>query len=123
MNGEDEFDFSGTYVNIENTQDEDILTIVAKPVPEEKQSPTEKVLINGVLKPRTYQVLNVLIENNSAQKIYTIDNKTGVRFQEAWGRKISLWVGKQFRAKKENYKAFGSEKVRIAGYPLIVQKV
>ena len=120
---EDEFDFSGSYVNIENTKDNDLLTIVACPIAEEQESPTEKVLINGVMKPKKFLVLKCEVEVNETTKTFKIDNKTGMRFQYEWGRKLSRWVGKQFQSKIETYRAFGVDKKRVAGYPLAVTTI
>ena len=113
-----EFDFSGNFVNVDNVDDEDLLTIVAVPYPEEKESAQQKELVNGALKAKKYMVLNMPVELNGLSKIYTPDPKTGLRFQEAWGKDYSKWIGKQFSVKIEKYKAFGAEKERVSGYPL-----
>jgi hypothetical protein len=113
-----EFDFSGAFVNVDNVDDEDILTVVAVPTPEEKESAQQKELINGVLKPKRYMVLNMPVELNGSNKTYTPDPKTGLRFQAAWGKDYSKLVGKQFSVKIEAYKAFGADKERVSGYPL-----
>ena len=118
-----EFDFSGSYVNIENVEDEEILTIIGIPAPEEKESAQQKDLINGVLKARKYMVLNVPVEVSGISKTYTPDKNTGLRFQKAWGKDYSLWVGKQFSVRIEKYQAFGAEKKRVSGFPLIAEKI
>jgi hypothetical protein len=116
-----EFDFSGSYVNVDNVDDEDLLTIVAMPTAEEKESAQQKELINGVLKAKKYQVLNMPVELNGVAKTYTPDPKTGLRFQAAWGKDYAKWIGKQFSVKIEAYKAFGADKQRVSGYPIEVK--
>ena len=116
-----EFDFSGSFVNVENVDDEDILTIVAVPSPEEKESAQQKELVNGVLKPKKYMILNIPVEVEGNSKTYTPDSKTGLRFQKAWGKDYAKWIGKQFRVEIQAYKAFGADKQRVAGFPLEVK--
>jgi len=116
-----EFDFSGSFVNVDNVDDEDILTVIAMPMPEEKESAQQKELINGVLKPKKYMVLNMPVEVNGSRKTYTPDPKTGLRMQTAWGKDYAQWVGKQFSVKVEDYKAFGADKQRVSGFPLEVK--
>lgn len=123
MTATDEFDFTGSFINEENTTDGDILTIIATPQKEEKTSPTQIMIVNGVIKPKKYEVLNILVEKDGSSKTYTPDNSTGMRFVRAWGLKFTGWVGKQFRAKQETYKSYGVDKIRIAGFPLESEKV
>jgi hypothetical protein len=118
-----EFDFSGSFINADNVKENDILTIVGMPVAEEKESAQQKVIDNGVLKAKKYKVLNIPVELNANAKTYTPDNKTGMRFVDAWGRDYTKWNGKQFKVKIEKYTAFGSEKTRVAGFPLIAEVV
>lgn len=114
----EEFDFSGNFVNAENTIEGDIFEISAKPFPEEKESANEKVLINGVLRPKKYMVLNIPVIFDGRSKQYSPDSKTGLRFQTAWGKKHADWVGKKFQVKIESYKAYGADKKRVIGFPL-----
>ena len=116
-----EFDFSGSYVNVDNVDDEDLLTITSLPSAEEKESAQQKELVNGVLRAKKYMVLNIPVEVNGTSKIYTPDPKTGLRFQAAWGKDYSKWPGKQFSVKVENYKAFGADKQRVSGYPIEIK--
>ena len=113
-----EFDFSGAFVNVENVDDGDILTIVAMPQPEEKESATQKELVGNVLKPKKYMVLNIPVEVSQIRKTYTPDAKTGMRFNKSWGKDYSRWIGKQFSVEIQAYKAFGADKERVAGFPL-----
>lgn len=115
------FDFSGNFINLENVKDEDILTIIALPYAEEKESAQQKVLVNGVLVAKKYKVLNIPVELNGNTKTYTPDGKTGMKFQASWGNDESKWIGKQFSVKIESYKAFGADKKRVAGFPLDVK--
>lgn len=120
-----EFDFSGDFVSELNVAENDILTIVSMPIAEEKESPNQKIydVKKGAMVAKKYSVLNMTIEVNGKTKTYTPDNKTGLRFQQAWGKDFSTWVGKQFTAKHDKYLSFGNEKIRIVGYPLEAQKI
>ena len=112
-----EFDFSGSFINETNVKDGDKLVIVASPIAEEKESPQQKELVNGVLVNKKYMVLNIPVEFNGKKKTYTPDNKTGMRFQDAWGFDYSKWIGKVFSVKVEPYKSFGVDKKRVIGFP------
>lgn len=111
-----EFDFSGSFVNEDNVKTGTVLTIVGHPVPQEKES-SDMTVIDGVMKKKKYMVLNMEVEFDGKRKTYTPDANTGRRFNAFWGKDYSLWVGKQFTVKIEDYKAFGADKKRIAGYP------
>ena len=117
-----EFDFSGSFVNVENVTENDILVITDMPVAEEKESAQQKEIFNGVLRPKKYRVLNIPVELNGNSKTYTPDPKTGLRFQEVWGRDFSKWIGCKFSVKKEKYQAFGTEKTRVSGFPIQAEK-
>lgn len=117
-----EFDFSGNFVNVNNVQNGDILTIVGEPIAEEKESAQQKELVNGALRAKKYMVLNIPVEYNGKTKTYTPDPKTGMRFQSAWVPDYSKWIGKQFSVEIEEYTAFGAKKTRVAGYP-VEQKI
>lgn len=120
----EEFDFSGDFINENNVIENDILTIVSKPFAEQKESATTKEMVNGVLVNKKYMVLNLPVEINGKKKTYTVpDRNTGLRFQAEWGKDHSTWIGKQFKAKIEAYKAYGADKKRVAGYPLVSEKV
>ena len=54
---EDEFDFSGDFVSEENVVNNDILTITGNPTIEEKESPNQKVVVNGVIRPKKYMIM------------------------------------------------------------------
>ncbi len=112
-----EFDFSGSFVNAENVKKDDVLTIVAQPVPQEKES-NDMTVIDGVMKKKKYMVLNMDVEYDGKRKTYTPDSNTGKRFQAFWGMDYTKWIGKQFSVKIETYKAFGVDKTRVAGFPV-----
>jgi len=113
-----EFDFSGAFINVDNVQEEDILTIIGSPVAEEKTSAQQKEIVNGVLVPKKYMVLNIPVEYNGLRKTYTPDSNTGNRMNVKWGRDYSKWVGKQFTVRVEKYTAFGQDKKRVSGFPM-----
>lgn len=113
-----EFDFSGEFVNVDNVKDGDVIVIIGTPTPEEKESAQQKELVNGVMKPKKYMVLNMPVEVNGSKKTYTPDPKTGLRFQQAWGKDYSKWPGKNFSVKIEAYQAFGADKKRVSGFPM-----
>jgi len=114
-----EFDFSGNFVNVENVKKGDICTITAVPYAEEKESATQKELNDkGVLVAKKYMVMNIPVEINGKAKNYTPDVLTGKLFQAHWGKDSDLWVGKQFSVDIEEYKAFGTNKKRVIGFPI-----
>lgn len=117
-----EFDFSGEFVNLENVSNNDMCVITSMPIAEQKESAQQKEIVNGVLVPKKYMVLNIPVELNGLKKKYTPDKNTGIRFQAAWGKDYAQWVGKQFSCKIEEYTAFGANKKRVAGYPITEQK-
>jgi hypothetical protein len=90
----------------------------AIPTAEQKESGQQKEIVNGVLVPKKYMVLNIPVNINGSKKIFTPDKNSGLRFQKAWGKDYSKWVNKKFQVKKETYKAFGTDKLRVAGFPI-----
>lgn len=115
-----EFDFTGNFLNENNAKDGDICVITSCPYPEEKENPLQKQINqDGVMVNKKYWVLNIPIEINQKSKIYTPDNATGLRFSNEWGSDYSKWIGKKFRVKLESYTAFGRQKTRISGFPII----
>jgi hypothetical protein len=99
-----EADFSGDYVNAENTQEGDILTIVGE---------ATYAKIANRASGAVRDVLNVPIENNGKKKIYTPSMETGKRLIKAFGKETSAWVGKKLQAHIVNYKSFGVTKQTI----------
>jgi hypothetical protein len=116
-----EFDFSGDLVNELNTAENDILTIVSIPISEIKESPTEKVynVETRSLVPKKYKEHKCDVDlGNNTIKVYKIDNLTGIRFKQSFGKDVENWISKKFTVKHKPYTAFGKGKVRIEGYPL-----
>lgn len=117
-----EFDFTSAFINVDNVKDGDVCVVIEMPVPEEKESAQQKELVNGALRNKKYMVLNMPVEINKVRKQYTPDPKTGLRFQSAWGKDYAKWIGHYFNVKIENYKAFGIDKKRVSGYPIVDKK-
>ena len=104
-----EADFSGDYINAENTQESDILTIVG-------EGTYNKIAnrVTGAVK----EVLNIPVELNGKKKIYTPSMETGKRLIKAFGKETNDWVGKKLQAHIVNYKSFGVTKQTIDCTPL-----
>jgi hypothetical protein len=101
-------DFSGDYVNAENTAENDILTICG---------PSEYVGIEKDGKKRL--VLNVPVSINGLNKTYSPSKETGKKMVSAWGVETSDWIGKKLTAKHVEYESFGETKTGIECVPLI----
>lgn len=103
-----EADFSGDYCNAENTQDGDILTIVAEATYGEITRQTGEVK----------KVLNVPVAINGVNKIYTPSRDCGKAMVKSFGKDTKDWIGKKIQAKLVNYKSFGITKQTIDCYPI-----
>lgn len=100
-------DFSGNFVNEENTPDNTIVTVVSAGKYEEK----------GTAKKFTVFVIDV--DNGQKTLEYTVSNHTGRRCQDAWGIDSIQWLGKKLTLKHEK-NAAGN--IKLEGYPLVEQK-
>lgn len=100
-------DFSGSYVNRENTQDNAIVTIVSAGKYEEKGT------------NKKFTVFTIDVDNGTKTLEYTLSNYTGRRLQQAWGVDSIAWLGKKMTLK---YEESSTGKEIIEGYPLIEQK-
>lgn len=116
-----EIDFSGDFINELNVADNDVLTIVSEPISEQKESPTEKIFDpkTRMMIAKKYLQHTMSVDTGSSVKTYKVDNLTGIAFQKQWGKDSSQWIGKTFSVKLEPYTAFGKQKVRVRGVPLI----
>ena len=77
-------DFSGDFLNIESTQDGDIVTILDE----------GKNEYNEVLKK---DMFNLAVDVNGKRKVYSPTNKAGRSLQDAFGMDTKDWVGKKFQ--------------------------
>lgn len=77
-------DFSGDYLNIDSTQDGDIVEILDE----------GKVEFNETLKK---DLFNIHVKLNDKVKTYSPSNKAGRSLQEAFGEDSSNWIGKKFQ--------------------------
>jgi hypothetical protein len=106
-----EADFSGNYVNADNTKENDVLEIIEKPYKESKLDVDTKA---------SYEVTNMKVRlPNGTVKVYSPWRETGVAFTKVWGKEMDNWVGHKFTAKLVNYSSFGTVKQRIDGVPLL----
>lgn len=101
-------DFSGSYVNRENTPDNTLVTIVSAGKYEQKGT------------DKKFTVFTIDVENGSKTIEYTLDNATGKRCQAAWGIDSVAWLGKKLTLKHE--KSLTGKDI-IGGYPLVEKKV
>jgi hypothetical protein len=104
-----EADFSGDYVNADNTNEGDILTIVGE---------ADYATITHRASGKTKDVLNIPVENNGKKKIYTPSMETGKMLIKTFGKETKEWVGKKLQAHIVNYKAFGVTKKAVDCTPL-----
>ena len=91
-----EADFGGDYLNFDNTQDDDIVTITSKP------DPNAELEYNGKKK----RVTNMDVEVNGKKLVYTPANKAGKLMVKCWGKEMDSWVGKQFKIQHVEDKMF-----------------
>ena len=104
-----EVDFTGDYLNADNTKENDVVTILNEGVYEERT-------INGDKK----MMLDIGVECNQKQKIYSPFDKEGQILVNAWGADTANWVGKQFEVIHMNYQGFGGvPKKKIVPKPII----
>jgi hypothetical protein len=106
-------DFTGMYLNAENSKDNDICTIVG-----EGENSTKKNL-----KGQEYSQPNVPVELNTKKYIYSPDMKTGKALVKAWGADTKNWIGKQLRISHVKYLSYGQTKTKIECIPIEVKKV
>jgi hypothetical protein len=104
-----EADFSGDYVNVENTQQGDIMEIVSEAKYEEF---TKK---DGSVKT----ILNIPVLVNGKNKIYSPSRDAGRALVKAFGKETKEWIGHKLQAEILNYKSFGITKQMIECKPLL----
>ena len=103
-----EADFSGSFLNADNAQDGDIITIIGKASIQEKTGQTGK-----------YISTDIPIEINKKPKTYSPSRESGQRMVESWGKEMDAWVGKQAKMKHVLKSVAGVTKTYIEAYPLI----
>lgn len=77
-------DFSGDYLNINNTQDGDIVEILNE----------GKVEFNTMLKK---EIFNIPVQVNGKIKAYSPSNKAGQALQDAFGMDTKNWKNQKFQ--------------------------
>lgn len=108
-----ETDFSGNYLNADNTQDGDILLILE----EGEYNEIEKE--DGTKR----KVLNIPVEVNGARKIWTPWTQDGKDFAKAFGKNSASWIGKKGKISHVKYKSYGQTKIGIEVKPVIEEKI
>jgi hypothetical protein len=104
-------DFSGDFLNAENTSQGSIVKIIAEGTYQE---------IERMGKTKT--VLNIPVEVDGKIKTYTPSMESGKKFIKAWGADTVKWIGCQFTINIVNYKSFGETKKAVEADPIVVQK-
>lgn len=105
-----EADFSGNFVNAENTQENDIIEIIGEGEYEENESRTGT----------KYRSLNIPVKVNGGRElIFTPSMDCGKKLVLAWGKETKGWIGKKGKAKIYNYKSYGITKQGVEIEPLI----
>lgn len=101
-------DFSGDFVNTENTKKGDIVVIVGA---------SEYVEIEKDGKVR--RILNIPVEVNQARKIYSPSREVGKAIVKAFGSDTDKWIGQKLQAEYVSYKSFGETKISVDCLPLV----
>jgi hypothetical protein len=99
-------DFSGNYVNLENTPHDSKAIIVSSGSYEDKKT------ANG----KSWKAFTLNIDNGNKVLEYTVDDSTGLRFQKEWGTESNSWLGKTIQFKHEASTKDETKKV-IRAYP------
>lgn len=99
-----ETDFSGNYLNDENTKEGDIVIITGEGEYVEKENPSTK---------QKYTILDIPVEIDGLKKTYSVSNDVGKEFVKAWGSDSRAWIGKQAKASLVKYKSFGETKTKV----------
>ena len=97
-------DFTGNYVNLENTQENDIMTICSAGKYEDKKTSSG----------RSWKVFIIDVDNGSKTLEYSPSISTGKRFQAAWGVESLAWLGKKIKFKVEKK----DDKQYLEAYPV-----
>ena len=105
-------DFSGDFVNIENVKDGDIGRITAD---------AEYKDINKDGKIR--KVLNVPVNINGKEKIYSPSNDDGKQIVKAFGSETKNWIGQQLKFYSYKYNSYGTKKDAIGASPIVTEKI
>lgn len=77
-------DFSGDFLNIDSTQDGDVIEILNE----------GKVEYNDKLKKNMF---NLQVKKGDKVMTYSPNNQSGRQLQEAFGRDSKDWIGKKFQ--------------------------
>lgn len=97
-----EADFSGDYINTENTQEADILEIIG-------EGSFNEIEKDGKIR----KILNIPVRVNGKEKIYSPSRESGKKLVKAWGSDTKNWINKKVQAHVVNYKSFGETKQAI----------
>ena len=112
-----EADFSGDFLNAENTKDKDLIEITG-----EGDYTTKEGEKNG--KKYKFTKLQIPVKlPNGKMKLYEPDKETGNKFVKLWGTNTNKWVGQKFTVITINSLSYGVTKVMIRGEPLVPEKV
>ena len=104
-----EVDFSGDYLNAQNTQPDDIITITGEGKLETRKISNEDKLM-----------LDLPVECCGKPKTYSPFDKEGQILVDAFGSDTKNWVGKQFKVIHVNYQGFGGVvKQKIVPEPIV----
>jgi len=102
-------DFSGTYINPENTSENDLGVIVSAGRFEQKKTAEGK----------SFRIFVLDIEKEGRTLEYSPPIMTGKRLQKAYGMDSIGWLGKKvsFKLEKNN-----KNKMEVQAYPLLDEK-
>jgi hypothetical protein len=102
-----------SFLNADNAKDGDIVVILNEGVLEVKKDKNE----------RTYKVLNLLVETNGIQLIYSPNSDALKVLKLAYGHDTKAWIGKKFQVKIYPKLSFGVTKNAILPVLLEAKKL
>jgi hypothetical protein len=81
-----EVDFSGNYLNAENSKPNDLGVFI-----------DEGKFIDKSKGSKTWKQLSITVEVSQKQYIHSFRSAEGKKFQDAFGKDTKQWIGKKFK--------------------------
>ena len=105
-------DFSGNFLNPENSKDNDLGVVIGEGKYEKKKN----------FKGEEYNQFVMDIEVNQKKMTHNPKTLEGKELVKAWGLDTKQWVGKTFSVKHYNQLIMGKPTVRVQIVPVIEKK-
>ena len=107
-----EADFSGDFLNVDNTKKGDIIEITGEGEFQEREFNDKKRL-----------VLNIPVKINDSEKVWTPWNEDGKTWVNTFGKETKNWIGKKGIIEHVPYTSFGQKKYRVSVEPIVAEQV